>query len=114
MLQALNTGHDGSLTTVHANSPADALRRVETLALMAGVGLPHAAVREQAASAIDLVVHQVRLADGSRAVDAVVEVVPANGSSEVKELYRRGGRVAPPADGRLAERIALLRREGPA
>jgi pilus assembly protein CpaF len=114
MLQALNTGHDGSLTTVHANSPADALRRVETLALMAGVGLPHAAVREQAASAIDLVVHQVRLADGSRAVDAVVEVVPANGSSEVKELYRRGGRVAPPGDGRLAERIALLRREGPA
>ena len=114
MLQALNTGHDGSLTTVHANSPADALRRVETLALMAGVGLPHAAVREQAASAIDLVVHQVRLADGSRAVDAVVEVVPANGSSEVKELYRRGGRVAPPVDGRLAERIALLRREGPA
>ena len=114
MLQALNTGHDGSLTTVHANSPADALRRVETLALMAGVGLPHAAVREQAASAIDLVVHQVRLADGSRAVDAVVEVVPANGSSEVNELYRRGGRVAPPVDGRLAERIALLRREGPA
>jgi pilus assembly protein CpaF len=114
MLQALNTGHDGSLTTVHANSPADALRRVETLALMAGVGLPHAAVREQAASAIDLVVHQVRLADGSRAVDAVVEVMPANGSSEVKELYRRGGRVAPPVDGRLAERIALLLREGPA
>jgi pilus assembly protein CpaF len=114
MLQALNTGHDGSLTTVHANSPADALRRVETLALMAGVGLPHAAVREQAASAIDLVVHQVRLADGSRAVDGVVEVVPASGSSDANELYRRGGRVAPPVDGRLAERIALLRREGPA
>ena len=53
MLQALNTGHDGSLTTVHANWPADALRRVETLALMAGVGLPHAAIREQVASAID-------------------------------------------------------------
>jgi pilus assembly protein CpaF len=114
MLQALNTGHDGSLTTVHANSPADALRRVETLALMAGVGLPHAAVREQAASAIDLVVHQARLADGSRVVDAVVEVAQANGSCEVTELYRRGGRVAPPVDGRLAERIALLRREGPA
>jgi pilus assembly protein CpaF len=113
MLQALNTGHDGSLTTVHANSPADALRRVETLALMAGVGLPHAAVREQAASAIDLVVHQVRLADGSRVLDSVVEVAQANGGCEVKELYRRGGRVAPPVDGRLAERIALLRREGP-
>jgi pilus assembly protein CpaF len=114
MLQALNTGHDGSLTTVHANSPADALRRVETLALMAGVGLPHAAVREQAASAIDLVVHQLRLADGSRVLDSVVEVARANGGSEVKELYRRGGRVAQPVDGRLAERIALLRRAGPA
>jgi pilus assembly protein CpaF len=114
MLQALNTGHDGSLTTVHANSPADALRRVETLALMAGVGLPHAAVREQAASAIDLVVHQVRLADGSRVLDSVVEVAQANGSSEVRELYRRGGPLKQPADGRLAERIALLRREGPA
>ena len=66
MLQALNTGHDGSLTTVHANSPADALRRIETLALMAGVGLPHAAVRDQVASALDLVVHQARLPDGSR------------------------------------------------
>ena len=65
MLQALNTGHDGSLTTVHANSPEDALRRVETLALMAGVGLPHAAVREQVASALDLVVHQARLPDGA-------------------------------------------------
>jgi pilus assembly protein CpaF len=114
MLQALNTGHDGSLTTVHANSPSDALRRVETLALMAGVGLPHAAVREQAASAIDLVVHQARLADGSRAVDSVVEVASANGSSEVNELYRRGGPLKRPAGGRLAERIALLRREGPA
>jgi pilus assembly protein CpaF len=114
MLQALNTGHDGSLTTVHANSPEDALRRVETLALMAGVGLPHAAVREQARSAIDLVVHQARLADGSRVVDSVVEVVPANGSSEVRELYRRGGPLEQPADGRLAERIALLRREGAA
>jgi pilus assembly protein CpaF len=113
MLQALNTGHDGSLTTVHANSPADALRRVETLALMAGVGLPHAAVREQARSAIDLVVHQARLADGSRAVDAVVDVARANGGSEVHELYRRGRPLKRPAAGRLAERIALLRREGP-
>jgi pilus assembly protein CpaF len=114
MLQALNTGHDGSLTTVHANSPADALRRVETLALMAGVGLPHAAVREQAASAIDLVVHQARLADGSRVVEAVVEVVHADDGGETMQLYRRGGHVAAPVDGRLAGRIALLRREGPA
>jgi pilus assembly protein CpaF len=113
MLQALNTGHDGSLTTVHANSPSDALRRVETLALMAGVGLPHAAVREQVLSAIDLIVHQVRLADGSRAVESVVEVAHATDGSQVRELYRRGDPLKPPADGRLADRIALLRREGP-
>jgi pilus assembly protein CpaF len=112
MLQALNTGHDGSLTTVHANSPPDALRRVETLALMAGVGLPHHAVREQVTSAIDLVVHQARLADGSRVVESVVQVVRANGGNEVIGLYRRGGPLTPPTPGRLAERIALLRREG--
>jgi pilus assembly protein CpaF len=113
MLQALNTGHDGSLTTVHANSPEDALRRVETLALMAGVGLPHRAVREHVASAIDLVVHLVRLPDGSRAVDAVCEVRQVAAGTEVKQLYRRGGRLDAPADGRLAERIAALRREAP-
>jgi pilus assembly protein CpaF len=120
MLQALNTGHDGSLTTVHANSPADALRRVETLAMMAGVGLPHAAVREQVTSAIDLVVHQARLADGSRVVESVTQVirgevdVRANGGSQgVHELYRRGGSLQAPGEGRLAERIALLRGEGP-
>jgi pilus assembly protein CpaF len=113
MLQALNTGHDGSLTTVHANSPEDALRRVETLALMAGVGLPHAAVREQVASALDLVVHQARLPDGPRAVELVCEVVRAPTGVGVRELYRRGKRLRAPADGRLAERIARLRREGP-
>jgi pilus assembly protein CpaF len=113
MLQALNTGHDGSLTTVHANSPEDALRRVETLALMAGLGLPHAAVREQVASAIDLVVHQTRLSDGSRAVETVCEVTRANDGSQVRELYRRGGPLKQPRSERLASRIALLRREGP-
>ena len=112
MLQALNTGHDGSLTTVHANSPSDALRRVETLALMAGVGLPHAAVREQVTSAIDLVVHQARLADGSRAVESVTQVTRANDSNQERELYRRGGPLEAPAEGRLAERIGLLQREG--
>jgi pilus assembly protein CpaF len=112
MLQALNTGHDGSLTTVHANSPEDALRRVETLALMAGVGLPHEAVRDQAASALDLIVHQARLPDGSRAVESVTEVVRAAGGAGVRELYRRGGEPRAPGSGRLAERIARLRREG--
>ena len=75
MLQALNTGHDGSMTTVHANSAADALRRIETLALMADVALPHVAIRQQAASAIDLVVHLERSRDGARAVVEIVEVV---------------------------------------
>jgi pilus assembly protein CpaF len=114
MLQALNTGHDGSLTTVHANSPEDALRRVETLALMAGLGLPHAAVREQAASALDLVVHQARRPDGGRSVELVAEVVRVAGAAGVRELYRSGGPLRAPADGRLAGRLAALRREGPA
>jgi pilus assembly protein CpaF len=113
MLQALNTGHDGSLTTVHANSPEDALRRVETLALMAGVGLPHAAVREQVASALDLVVHQTRLADGARRVEVLAEVVRVAGAAGVRELYRAGGSLRAPADGRLGSRLAALRREEP-
>jgi pilus assembly protein CpaF len=75
MLQALNSGHDGSMTTVHANSAADALRRIETLALMADVALPHVAVRQQAASASDNVVHLERRRDGARAVVEVVDVV---------------------------------------
>jgi pilus assembly protein CpaF len=106
MLQALNTGHEGSLTTVHANSPADALRRVETLALMAGVGLPHTAVREQVASALDLVVHQARLSGGSRRVDSICEVVRVAGGTGTRELYRRGRALRRPADGPLAERLA--------
>src|SRR3954447_14715415 len=110
MLQALNTGHDGSLTTVHANSPADALRRVETLALMAGLGLPHEALREQLASAIDVVVHQARRADGSRAVEAVTEVVRAAGGTGVREIYRRGARVRSPREGPLAARLDRIRR----
>ena len=68
MLQAMNTGHDGSLTTVHASSPADAVRRIETMALMAGLDLPHVAVREQVAAAVDVIVHLVRDGDGARRV----------------------------------------------
>ena len=105
LLQALNTGHDGSLSTVHANSPADALRRVETLALMAGVGLPHAAVREQVASAVDVVVHQVRGADGRRAVRSVTEVLRVAGGVGTRELLV-DGRVLRPREGRLAVRLA--------
>lgn len=93
MLAAMTTGHDGSLCTVHAGSAAEALRRVETLALMAGVGLPHAAVREQVADALDLVVHQARLPDGSRRVVAVSEVVRLAGGPAARELYAvRDGR----------------------
>jgi pilus assembly protein CpaF len=74
LVMALNTGHDGALSTVHANSPADALRRIETLALMAGVGLPHEAIAEQVQRGIDLVVHLERGADGSRRVGEIAEV----------------------------------------
>jgi pilus assembly protein CpaF len=105
MLLALNTGHEGSLTTVHANSPPDALRRVETLALMAGVGLPHAAVREQLASALQLVVHQARGRDGRRRIESVAEVVRLGDAAGTRELYTRGGGVRPPLDGELARRL---------
>jgi pilus assembly protein CpaF len=74
LLTALNTGHDGALSTVHANSPADALSRMETLALMAGVGLPHAAIAEQVRRGIDLVVHLERSSDGARRVREIAEV----------------------------------------
>ena len=74
MLQAMNTGHDGSITTVHANAPRDALARVETMVLMAGYDLPLRAIRQQIASALDLIVHLERLEDGSRRVTAVTEV----------------------------------------
>jgi pilus assembly protein CpaF len=110
MLAAMTTGHDGSLSTVHAGSPEEALRRLETLALMAGVGLPHAAIREQVADAIDLVVHQARLPDGTRRVVAVAEVVRVAGGPATRELFAwRDGRPdwrAALSD-RLAERLAV-------
>ncbi|HKZ91191.1 MAG TPA: ATPase, T2SS/T4P/T4SS family, partial [Candidatus Limnocylindrales bacterium] len=74
MLQAMNTGHDGSMSTGHANSPRDMLSRVETMVLMAGVDLPLRAIREQIASAVDLLVHQSRLKDGSRRITSITEV----------------------------------------
>ncbi len=75
MLQAMNTGHEGSMTTIHANSPRDALARLETLVLTAGVELPHRAIREQIASAFDVLVQIVRLVDGTRRVSCISEVV---------------------------------------
>lgn len=88
LLTALNTGHDGALSTVHANSPADALRRLATLALMAGVGLPHGAIREQLGRGIDLVVHLARGPDGSRRVVEVGEVTPRAGGVGTREVWR--------------------------
>jgi pilus assembly protein CpaF len=90
LLMALNTGHEGAVSTVHANSPEDALRRVETLALMAGVGLPHEAIREQLGRGLDLVIHLARLSDGSRRVVEVAEVVRTAGSVGVRGLFRLG------------------------
>src|ERR687883_156804 len=74
MLQAMNTGHDGSLTTVHANAPRDALARIETMVLMAGYDLPVRAIRQQVASALDMIIHLERLEDGTRRVTAITEV----------------------------------------
>jgi pilus assembly protein CpaF len=79
MLQAMNTGHDGSLSTVHANSSRDALSRVETMVLMAGYDLPMRAIRQQIASAVDLIVHVERLPDGTRRVTAITEVMRTEG-----------------------------------
>jgi pilus assembly protein CpaF len=89
LLTALNTGHEGALSTVHANSSEDALRRLETLALMAGVGLPHAAIREQIARGVDVVVHLVRGEEGRRLVREVAAVEPVAGGVGVRELWRR-------------------------
>ena len=83
MLQAMNTGHDGSLATVHSNSPRDAISRLETLVLMAGMDLPINVVRQQVASAVDLIVQQTRLSDGSRKVVAISEVAGMEGNTIV-------------------------------
>jgi pilus assembly protein CpaF len=79
MLQAMNTGHDGSMTTLHSNSPRDTLARLETMVLMAGMDLPMRAIREQIASAIDVVVHQERLRDGTRKVTNITEIAGMEG-----------------------------------
>src|SRR5215217_3790936 len=109
LLTALSTGHDGSLSTVHAGSAAEALRRIETLALMAGLGLPHGALREQVADAFDLVVCQARGPDGTRRVVEVAEVVRVAAGPAARGLYAwRDGRgrfraaMSPPLAARLA------------
>ncbi len=90
MLQAMNTGHDGSLTTTHANSPAEALTRLETLVLMAGVDLPSRAIREQIGSSVHLIVQQSRLSDGSRKVVAITELcgLDPSGELELRPIFK--------------------------
>src|SRR5579883_213468 len=106
MLQAMNTGHDGSLTTGHANSPRDMLSRLETMVLMAGMDLPVRAIREQISSAVDLIVHQARLRDGSRKITHITEVQGMEGDTITlqdvflfeQEAYESGkviGRIRP-------------------
>ena len=88
MLQAMNTGHDGSLTTLHANTPRDAISRIETMCLMAGMDLPIRAIREQASSAVDLIVQQARLKDGSRKITNITEVVGMEGDSvQLQDIF---------------------------
>ncbi len=102
MLQAMNTGHDGSLTTTHANSPVEAIARLETLCLMAGLALPQAAIRQQIAKSVHLLVQQSRLSDGSRRVTAITEVVGVSrkGTLELRPIFEfvqsglgEGGRI---------------------
>ncbi len=89
MLQAMNTGHDGSVCTVHANSPRDVLARIETMVLMAGVDLPVRAIRDQMAGAIDLIVHLARFKDGTRHVTHVTEVVGMEGEIvTLQDIFR--------------------------
>ena len=94
MLQAMNTGHDGSLTTVHANSPRDVISRLETMVLMSGMELPSRAIREQIASAVDVVIHESRLSDGSRKVVAISEVTGLEGNQIVMQdifVFKQSG-----------------------
>jgi pilus assembly protein CpaF len=105
MLQAMNTGHEGSMSTIHANSPRDALSRLETMILMAGTPLPSRAMREQVASALDLVVQVQRFSDGARRVVSVTEVTGMEGDVvTMQEIfrYKRQG-IAP--DGKIIGRF---------
>lgn len=102
MLQAMNTGHDGSVTTVHANSPRDSLARLETMVLMAGVDLPVRAIREQVSSAIDLIIHQQRLKDGSRRVVQISEVTGMEGEVvTMQDLFTFDHRAGTDENGRI-------------
>jgi pilus assembly protein CpaF len=101
MLQAMNTGHDGSLTTLHANTPRDALSRTETMVMMSGMDLPLKVVRQQVSSAIDLIVQQTRLKDGSRKVTAITEVAGMEGDTIVLTDIFKFEQTGTTADGKI-------------
>ena len=104
MLQAMNTGHDGSMSTGHANSPRDMLSRLETMVLMAGVDLPLRAIREQVSSAVDLIVHQSRMKDGTRRIEYITEIQGMEGDVVVMQdvfLFEQTGVVEGKIQGRL-------------
>jgi len=107
MLQAMNTGHDGSMTTTHANNPSESLARLETLCLMAGLDLPSRAIREQISSSLDVVVQQSRLGDGSRRITCIAEVVGMGRGAEidVRPIYEFS-RTATAADGAVLGEFA--------
>jgi pilus assembly protein CpaF len=102
MLQAMNTGHDGSLTTVHANSTRDALHRLETLMLLSGVNLPHRAMREQISSGLEVIIHVSRMSDGTRKVQAVTEIVGMEGEVIALQDIFVFHRIGMGDDGRVA------------
>jgi pilus assembly protein CpaF len=102
MLQAMNTGHDGSLTTIHANSPRESLSRLETLVLMSGMDLPLKAIRQQISGAINLVIQLSRLKDGSRKVTSVSEVIGMEGDTvTMQEIFKFESKGADPATGKI-------------
>jgi pilus assembly protein CpaF len=101
MLQAMNTGHDGSLTTLHANTPRDALSRLETMCMMSGMDLPVRVIREQIASAVDLIIQQSRMKDGSRKVTAITEVAGMEGDTVVMTDVFKFEQTAISSDGKV-------------
>jgi pilus assembly protein CpaF len=105
MLQAMNTGHDGSLTTVHANAPRDVISRLETMVLMSGMDLPVRAIREQIASAIDLIVHEARFSDGTRKVTKITEVVGLEGDQITMQDIFEYTQTGVDAEGRVKGRF---------
>ena len=105
MLQAMNTGHDGSLTTIHANSPRDALSRLETLVLMAGMDLPLKIVRQQISSAVDVIAQMSRLRDGTRKITAITEVAGMEGDVVVLSDIFKFNQIGVDVEGKILGQV---------